>query len=102
MANMQRELKIIRLTEGFELKVFELPYYNCVRNLDLDGAELVLFQDRTVQGRNSWTFGTGGSYQAIFSDPQIIRPTFSKTPNNQFSFCKAKLDIKEITMAYST
>ena len=31
------------------------------------------------------TFGMGCSCQAIFSDPDVIRPAFSKTPHNQLS-----------------
>ena len=34
--------------------------------------------------------------QAIFSDPQIIRPNFSKTPNNQLSSFENKVDTKKM------
>ena len=49
------------------------------------------------QGRgDSLTFGTGVLMSRNFLRPQIIRPTFAKTPNNQLSSVKKILDTKKM------
>ena len=51
-----------------------------------------ILKHRVSAARESLSFGTGVLLSSNFLRPQIIRPSFSKTPNNQLSSFDNKFD----------